>query len=262
MLRFLNSLIFLPCLACLAADEENHLPIPAEIDEALRAEPMPELGDTRVERILMRYYAEGIGGTENWGGVERVNVIGQLRTEETELRVNAFHKKPNFTRISLSPQSRLNELILAYDGKLAWMQQGRDGVPEPMGEAEARRFIHNSEFGNYLLHPFATGKRIRLVDTVPVEGTICHQIRVELDSGFQVDYFIDIRSYLEIKIVNTDLRDGSSSSDLYKDYDRVGGMPIAKRVESYVDGKWVSTLLLDEVRVNSGVMPWMFEMPD
>jgi len=129
-------------------------------------------------------------------------------------------------------------------------------------ETEARRFIHSARFGNYLLYPFAEGKRIRLIDTVPVEGAICHQIRVELDTGYQVDYYIDIRSYLEVKVVNTDLRSGSVNSVIYKDYIREFGMPIAKKVESFEGGEWVSSLVLDEVKVNSGVMPWMFHMPE
>jgi hypothetical protein len=130
-----------------------------------------------------------------------------------------------------------------------------------MAEQEARHFIHSARFGNYLLYPFAEGKRISLIDTVPVEGAICHQVRVELDTGYQVDYFIDIRSYLETKVVNTDLHSGVTNSVIYKDYTREFGMPIAKKVESREDGEWVSSLVLDEVKVNSGVMPWMFHMP-
>lgn len=97
---------------------------------------------------------------------------------------------------------------------------------------------------------------------MPVEGAICHQIRVELDTGYQVDYFIDIRSYLEIKVVNADLRSGSTNSLIYQDYTRELGMPIARKVKSFEGGKWVSTLLIDEVKINTGVMPWMFHMPE
>lgn len=98
------------------------------------------------------------------------------------------------------------------------------------------------------------------VDTVPVEGSICHQIRVILSGGFQLDYFIDIRTYMEVKVESIDLRSGLKNSILYSDYIREAGMPIARTVESYEDGKWVSTLTLDEAKVNAGVIPWMFKM--
>ena len=130
-----------------------------------------------------------------------------------------------------------------------------------MSELRGRRFQHSACFGSYLLYPFAEGKKIEYIDTVPTDGNICHQIRVTLASGYQVDYFIDIRSYLEIKSINTDLRDGEVNSVLYRDYTREFGMPIARQVESYEAGEWISTLIIEEVKVNSGVFQWMFKMP-
>ena len=38
-------------------------------------------------------------------------------------------------------------------------------------------------------------------------------------------------------------------------------MPIAKKIENLEEGKLVATLVLDEVKINSGIMPWMFNMP-
>ena len=135
-----------------------------------------------------------------------------------------------------------------------------DDSPKPMSEAQARRFKHSARFGNYLLYPYAQGKKIRYIDTVPIEGKICHQIQVKLDTGYQVDYYIDIRTYLEIKVVNQDLESGKTSSIVYDDYMREFGMPIAKEIQSYEDSEWISALTIDEVKVNSGIIPWMFEM--
>ncbi|MFO8026336.1 MAG: hypothetical protein R6U56_01560 [Opitutales bacterium] len=255
-------LIFLSCSVLLASEEENLLPVSSEnMPRAIRETAMPELGETRIERILSRYYEDGLGGPENWEKVVSLKITGKLKTESGALELNAYQKKPDLIKMSLFQESGQNNLVLAYDGKVAWKQKGRQAEPEPMTETEARRFVHSARFGNYLLYPYAEGKRISLVDTVPVEGAICHHIRVELDTGYQVDYFIDIRSYLEIKIVNTDLRGGLTQSLIYKDYIRKFGMPIATKVKTSEDGEWVSTLLIDEVKVNSGIMPWMFDMP-
>lgn len=263
MLRIHSILLFLSCSLLLAAEEGNVLSIsPEELDASVRKAPMPKLGQTRIEKILKNYYHVGLGGPENWEKIVSLNFIGKLKTEGAELELTAYQKKPDFMKMSLFQESGQSGLILAYDGEVAWKQIGRRGKPERMAEAEARRFIHSARFGNYLLYPFAAGKRISLIDTVPVEGAICHQIRVELDTGYQVDYFIDIRSYLEIKVVNADLRSGSTNSLIYQDYTRELGMPIARKVKSFEGGKWVSTLLIDEVKINTGVMPWMFHMPE
>ena len=81
-----------------------------------------------------------------------------------------------------------------------------------------------------------------------------------LDSGYQVDYFIDIRTYLQRKAVHIDLRSGIVNSILFKSYVRELGMPIAKEVENFENEEWVSSLTLHDYKVNSGVMPWMFKM--
>ena len=63
---------------------------------------------------------------------------------------------------------------MAYDGEVAWKQVNGAAKPEPMNAEEARRFIHSSIFGNHLLFPFAQGKKIEYLETIPVEETICH----------------------------------------------------------------------------------------
>ena len=50
------------------------------------------------------------------------------------------------------------------------------------------------------------------------------------------------------------------ASVVYKDYIHESGMSIAKQIENFENGEWVSTLTLDDFKVNSGLMPWMFEM--
>lgn len=238
----------------------DRLEMPAdEINVILRQTSMPELGSGRLAKILTRYYVEGLGGPEDWEKISSLKVSGTLFLKEEEFELNAYQKKPDLIKMSIRGKQR--ELVLGYDGETAWQDlPGANNKAEPMSADEARRFKHSAHFGNHLLYPFASGKTIEYIDTVPAEGNVCHQIRVTLDTDYQVDYFIDIRTYLEIKVVNTDLRTGQASSIVYQDYIREYGMPIAKQVESFENGEWVSSLRLDEVKVNAGVIPWMFKM--
>jgi hypothetical protein len=231
-----------------------------EISDTLRATPMPELGEGNLARIIKRYYVDGLGGVKNWDAISSLKISGTLKLEAGEYELNAYQKKPDLIKITMSAEGR--ELVISYDGKYAWQKlPGRGEQPKPMSEDEARRFKHSACFGSHLLYPFAAGKKLEFIDTVPIDGNICHQIRVTLNSDYQVDYFIDIRTYLQVKEVNTDLRTGKVNSVIYRDYSRELAMPIAMQVESYEEGKWVSTLTIDEVKINSGVIPWMFNMP-
>ncbi len=252
------------CATQLGAEKQNVtgdvLEMPADqITVILRQTAMPELGEGRLAKILTRYYTEGLGGQENWEKISSLKVSGTLTLEGGEFELNAYQKKPDLIKMTI--RGNQSDLTLGYDGELAWQHlPGRGQRPEPMPADEARRFIHGAHFGNHLLYPFAIGKSIEYIDTVPVEGNICHQLRVTLDTGYQVDYFIDIRSYLEVKVLNTDLINETTNSVVYRDYIREFGMPIAKQVESFENGEWVSSLTLEEVKVNSGVIPWMFKM--
>jgi len=266
MFRRLQHLLFLvivPIPVLLAADDEGILlPVPEVLNAAARQMAMPELGESRIAQIMERYYNDSLGGSDQWEQIKSLNVDGEIETDSGILRLSAYQKKPNLSKLILENEVARNAITLSYDGEVAWKQLGRRGKPQIMDPVEARRFIHTSHFGNYLLYPFAKGKTIRLIDTVPVEGAICHQIRVDLDTGYQVDYFIDIRSYLEVKVINSDKVTGLTSSIVYKDYTRKHGFPIAQRVENYENGELVSRLRVEEVKINSGVMPWMFEMPE
>ena len=236
------------------------LTMPTEQTNAIiQQSPMPDLGKGRLARILTRYYNDGLGGAEQWDQISSLKLNGTLKLEEGVFELNAYQKKPDLIKMMI--RDNRSHQVLVYDGTNAWKKiTGSKTEPVPMTESEARRFKHSSLLGSHLLYPYARGKEIEYVDTVPTEGYICHQIRVTLDSGYQVDYFIDIRTYLQRKAVHLDLRSGLVNSIVYKNYVRELGMPIAKEVESFENGEWVSSLTLNDFKVNSGVMPWMFKM--
>lgn len=243
-----------------SAGEVLRHPDGEDLGATVRNEAMPELDESRIGKILTRYYGEGLGGAERWEQVESLRVMGTLTLKDGEFELHAYQKKPNLIKITISADG-LKSLVLCYDGVDAWQQPPAAEAPVLMSDAEARRFIHSAHFGNHLLYPFKQGKVVELIDTVPVGDSICHHIRVRLDSEYQVDYYIDIRTYLEVKVVNTDLRSGFENAVIYDDYIREFGMPIAKKVQSFEAGEWISSLELSEVKVNSGIMPWMFRMP-
>ncbi|CAA6679979.1 MULTISPECIES: hypothetical protein [unclassified Lentimonas] len=261
---FYGALVVCVSLACGSVEPATSVAsVAAEGEDAnvvLRQTAMPEMGVDRLGSILNRYYKEGLGGAENWERVVSLRVAGRLKLSGGEFDFNAYQKKPHYIKMTIHGDH--GDIRMGYDGRIAWHAVKRGShAAEAMEPAQARRFIHGARFGNHLLYPYATGKRMEYLDTVPVDGTICHQIRVTLDTEYQVDYFVDVRTYLEIKVVNTDLRTGTVSWVVYEDYIREFGMPIAQKVVSYKSDEWVSTLELDEVKVNSGIMPWMFKMP-
>ena len=130
-----------------------------------------------------------------------------------------------------------------------------------MEPEEARPFIHGSMFVNHLMYPDEPGKEVKYIDTVPIEGTLCHNIQVTMDTDYIVNYYIDIHSLLEFKVVNKDLKNGDVDEIYYSDYTCKDGIFIAKKIANYHNGEWESDLIIDSIQVNSGVIPFMFKMP-
>ncbi len=238
----------------------EQLQLPATVTEPMRLTAMPELDNSTIGKALSRYYSIGLGGPEVFAGLESFKISGTLTASGKDFQLSALQKKPGSLKMSIKEPDSRSTIELAYDGTRAWRRLPR-AEPEVMTEEEGRRFAHSAGFGSHLLYPYAEGKRIELVDTVPVEGTICHHFRVTMDSGYQVEYFLDIRTLLETKVVSTDLRSGFVNTILYRNYTRQAGWPIAGITENFENGERVSLLKIDSVQINTGVMPWMFRMP-
>jgi len=240
---------------------ETLKPLGEQSELILRQTAMPVLDETHLGKILNRHYNQGLGGPENWEKIESLRVTGSLYVGDRELEMAAYQKKPNLIKMTLV--SKNGSLILGYDGEQAWrhLPNTKDESAAPMVSEEARRFVHVSSFGNFLLYPYRLGKTISFIDTVPLNGNICHQIRVTLETDFQIDYYIDIRTYLETKVVNFDIENQRTNSIIFSDYRWEAGMPVAQKVVNYENGQVVSQIDIEEVQVNTGVMPWMFKIP-
>ena len=131
-----------------------------------------------------------------------------------------------------------------------------------MSADEARRFIHSSVFGNYLLYPYRSGKTIEYLGTTREMDTVCHRIRVRLQNNFTVDYYIDVRTYLDVKIVNRDEEFNTTTTLVCKDFKTINGFPVSFKVVSETEEGFQTTLSLDQVDFNIGLTDWIFNRPE
>ncbi|MGC6455447.1 MAG: hypothetical protein ACON46_02835 [Coraliomargaritaceae bacterium] len=253
--------VFSLWLCSLQAGEELQWSKDELLGNSVRKMPMPDTGDTRIGKILTRFYNKGLGGPENWDTIITMRSSGVLRLASGDsMEIEVYQRKPNLIKVVLRDKGRA-VLTLSYNGELAWRQGVDPEDVQLMDEKEARRFIHSSFFGSYLLYPYAPGKKIEYLETLPVEQTVCHKLRVHLDTDYQVDYYIDVSNYHELRVENLDVHSGMKNTVHYYDYTVVSGMPMAMRVENYEEEKLLSTLELKDYKVNIGIMPWMFDLP-
>lgn len=239
----------------------DFLPIPVDITPSQREVVMPELGNSKLEKLLTRYYTEGLGGASVWEGVNSLRIQGTILFGDETYELLIFQRKPNLSKMIFTNGKRV--MVVGYDGEEAW-----DYFPNLTTEgsvlsgSKAREFIHSAIFGNYLLFPYRSNKTLQYLGTKSEDNTICHVIRVLLDSQFQVDYYIDVRDFLESKIINNDLKNSSTTTLMSSDFRVIDGVKIAHKIKSFnEDGAPISNMSISKVDLNLGLTPWFFKRP-
>ena len=239
----------------------EQLEVPLNVTGILRETAMPDLGDSKLEKLLTRYFELGLGGSDVWSRISSMRLKGTLKiNENADFELLCYQRKPGRLKMMLS--NHQGEVVLGYDGEEAWQyipDSPKDAVL--MAPQEARRFIHSSVFGNYLLYPYREGKVIEYHGTVREMDTVCHRIRVVLLNGFEVEYFIDVRNYLELKIVNSDTKFNTVTTLLCEDYKFVQDFPVAHKVTSVSENGTETSLTLSQVDFNIGLTDWIFRRP-
>lgn len=243
-------------------DPQNRLlPENYERSRVLSDSAMPELYDSKLGKILTRYYNEGLGGIEQWAQVNSIKMKGTIEIEDREWDYESIAKKPNMLKVRIFKNRE--ELEITTNGVQVWRKsptQTEAAVIDP-DSALAKEVIHSSVFSGFLLFPFESGKTISYLGTEREEGQLCHIIRVELKEGFSLDYFIDVQSYKEIKVIqkNDDLG-LNGSTVVFSDYREVGGLQLPFKVTTLKGGQQHSFLHVDVATLNVGAMEWMFNL--
>lgn len=283
MFLFLRVVIFFstlfPALAIASGsglgDEKINrlLPDGFELTELLEQMPMPELYPSKLGLVLSRYY-KALGGLENWSQIKSLKITGELieANKGEPLSYVSISKKPNLLKMEIdassgsSSSSEEGEEVgyaLSFDGQNAWMKffSEKSAIRLDPDDSKVRLLRQSAEFASLLLYPFRSDKSFEYLGTTREENSVCHWIRVRTKSQFIVDYYIDAQYYKEVKVVlNDSLSSEGGLTIKYSDYRTIDAFPIAYKVITEKAGQVESTLNIDSVEKNVGVLKWMFEL--
>ena len=218
--------------------------------------------DGRLGRILERYFEEGLGGKENFARLESLLIEGTIKSGDVSRPFRIFKKKPDLFRIRVGLPGR-REWLMAFDGRVAWERHPdrNEGHTRVMEGEELAAFKLDSAFASHLLYPLAPGKKMEFIDTVPVDGRICHEIRITFDNNWVLTYFIDIRTFNEYKLQTLAPGESNPRETIFEDFRLVSGIPLAHKVTTRRDGEILNTVVIERAEANMGVMRWMFAKP-
>ena len=120
-------------------------------------------------------------------------------------------------------------MILAYNGAEGWSKKFNEAPPQLVRDAhQLRRLSKDARFFSHLLYPFQKGKAYEYLGVLREADRICHLIRVHTQEQFVLDYYIDVETFLEVKLLQIDKLGHFEETELYySDYRLVEGIPFA-----------------------------------
>ncbi|MGC6505181.1 MAG: hypothetical protein ACON39_01230 [Coraliomargaritaceae bacterium] len=224
-------------------------------------EPMSLEGvDPEVATVLQKYYSASFDGAANWEAVADFRFEGTLILLGTEFNFFGYLKKPNYSKVILYGEGG-SETVMSYNGDDAWEMVPSARGPSDMPADAAVGFIRDAAVGGLLLYPNLPGKRIEALGNRRVGEFRCRDLRVTLPDGQQVTYAIDLDTGLERQKISTNSVTGQIETLTHSRWEVIQGVVILTEGTMTVAGKDVYTIQIENVEINAGLVPAMFERP-
>jgi len=204
------------------------------------------------------------------GGLEKIKAITSVRMtgklEGSDFKADQWHenKRPNLIRESMSLQGMT--AVKAYDGSNGWQIQpfGGHKDPELIGEDDLRNLLLDADFDGPLVDYRQKGNTVEYLGHDEVEGDDALRLKVTLNNGDIIYYFLDPETNLEIRMEVQQFIRGSIRETVVEpgSYKAAGGVmfpfSISRRSKN---SPRAETTTLEKIEVNVAIPDSDFELP-
>lgn len=216
-----------------------------------------ELGE-----VLERYY-RATGGYEKQLAIRSLRLKGMINREGETIPITMVKQVPGRQRTVLDYDNY--SIILASDGQRMWQAiEGRPETAEWVEDGRDVAFLRDSQIASHLLRARENGSRVEMVGMTEVAGFDVYELKVTLQDGYELTYFLDANSFLERKIATQREIDGElvQHETTLSDYRKIDGITVAFRAVNRVGGTSESVLIIKEVDFDIGVLATVFDFPE
>src|SRR5216684_2528015 len=204
------------------------------------------------------------------GGVEKLKSINTARTTakftQGSFRADVMqeNKRPGKVREEFSIQGLAQ--VQAYDGKTGWQISPFGGRkdPELLSQDDLKSLVVDADIDGPLVDYKEKGHKAELVGHDSMEGTDCFKIKLSMKNGDVRYYYLDVDSYLELKLeIQTTIRGALQENELYYgDYEQVNGIYYPFAVEQAQKGSSSrSQFSVEKIEQNIPLEDTHFSMP-
>lgn len=204
------------------------------------------------------------------GGLEKLRSIKTLRLtariSEDDFRATYVQENKRQDKVREETVFQGMARVRAYDGQTAWQVNPFGGRkdPELMSQDDSKPLVVDADVEGLLVDYKQKGHTAELLGHDSVEGTDCFKIKLSLKNGDVRYYYLDVDSYLEIKIESqTKIRGAVHYRDtMLGDYEQIDGIyfPFAiQKGETGSDER--TTYTVERIELNVPLDDSLFSLP-
>ncbi len=215
---------------------------------------------------VLRQHFDAMGGARVLSSTVSLSFSGTVVFEDGT-RQQVMVTKKNGTSLRISVSTRFTQTTIALSPHDSWRSVSRMNdilMVQDLPESEVENHRRYLSVVSELFLASVNGWQMQFVGLEQFNGKLAYCFDVVLNDSHTVSFFIDPESFLTAgRIDRIRHADGtvSETKRLHMDHMRAGELTIPGRVESYVDDKLIQTLIIDEARINAGVLDSIFERP-
>ena len=194
-------------------------------------------------------------------GLQTVRVAGTIESTQGQEAFVLMKKRPDLMRFTVDQGS--DTVTIGVDGDYVWKRiraSAREDLLMQISGPEADQWLSQSRFFDRIISAHYGIGRILSVEAAKWKGRDCLKVQTEGLQGEQVTILVDpkdMRPIAEHKL----LPDGRIKASIMSDYRRIDGIPFAFNIETQVAGAFESRVVLQSVKLNTGVLSGFFEAP-
>ncbi len=197
-------------------------------------EPVP--GALTAAQIIAKNVAAR-GGAEAWRRIDTLAWAGRVEGgAPVALPFMMELQRPNKTRFEVTAGDR--RFVRVFDGRNGWrVRPGSSGAPETRAFSREEADYARNEFviDGPLIDHEAKGVKVKLLGLDEIEGRKAHLLEATLASGGMRRIWIDVDTFLEIRIDRPSTNPvvkGAPSSIYYSNWRSIEGVMIPLTIES------------------------------
>lgn len=222
-----------------------------------------EAVDWDLERVLDRLEQIN-GGEEAIEGVRNVRMQGRLETAEGTHEFTLLKKRPNKFRLLLRLEDGTVDTI--FNGERGWrrLKTGDREAAQELTPEELENLKPEVDFDGPLLGPPTEGMERSFLGVERIDRVDYLVVATEL-GDVQTRHYIDARNFREQKMERYLREDGEWKLEVtgtYHDYEKVGPLWLARRIERIRESGPNESLHLEKIELNTALLDRVFELPE